>query len=386
MLSISTASTVAHNSDMFSKIRHFAGTVNLGLLATVVVPTAFSIIYYAFWASDVYTSESRFVVRSHESTGPSTAALGSLLQGVGFSTAPDDSHSVREYILSRDALKALDQQMGLKAAYGSNHVDILSRFSGLDPDNSFEALHRYYQSKVDAQIDSTSSIITLNVRAFTAKDAANANRILLDQSEELVNRLNERGRQDLIRFASDEVSAAEAKAKAAALELSKYRNTQSVVDPVSQASVQLQQVAKLQDDLIATTTQLSQLTKFTPSNSQIPVLRSRARTLQDEITKETRKVTGGQTSLADKAAGYQYVVLEADFASKQLATALASLESARNEAQRKQIYIERISQPSMPDSAQEPRRVRNVAGSLIIGLLAWAVLTMLVAGIREHQD
>ena len=373
-----------NQSGMLSKIRQLLGRANRGLLVVVALPTLFAVIYYTFWASSVYTSESRFVVRSPERSGSSS--LGSLLQGVGFSKAPDDSYSVREYILSRDALRVLDEKIGLKAAYANKAVDIFSRFSGLDPDDSFEALHRYYQYKVEAQIDTNSSIITLNVRAFTAKDAANANRILLEQSEELVNRLNERGRQDLIQFSRSEVTAAETKAKQAALALSQFRNTQNVVDPVSQASVQLQQVAKLQDDLISTTTQLAQLQAFTPTNSQIPALRTRSSTLRDAIAKETAKVTGGQTSLADKAAGYQAVVLEADFANKQLASALAGLESARNEALRKQVYLERIAQPSMPDVAQEPRRIRNVIASLIIGLLAWAVLTMLVAGVREHQD
>lgn len=369
---------------MLSKLRRFLGGTNLGLLAVVAVPTIFICFYYAFLASDVYTSESRFVVRSPERS--SASALGDLLQGAGFSKAPDDSHSVREYILSRDALRVLVDKIGLKSAYGGKDVDIFSRFAGLDPDDSFEALHRYYQRMVNVQTDSNSSIITLNVKAFTAQAAADANRLLLEQSEELVNRLNERGRQDLIRYAQDEVAAAEAKTRSAGLALSQYRNVQSVVDPERQATVHLQQVAKLQDELIATTTQLSQLQAFTPSNPQIPALRNRTRTLQNEISKETARVTGGRSSLTNKAAGYQHLLLEVEFANKQLASALASLESARNEAQRKQVYLERIAQPSLPDVAQEPRRFRSIAAALIVGMLAWSILSMLLAGIREHQD
>ena len=71
---------------------------------------------------------------------------------------------------------------------------------------------------------------------------------------------------------------------------------------------------------------------------------------------------------------------------QQLASALASLESARNEAQRQQVYLERIAQPSLPDVAQEPRRLRSIAATFILGLVAWGILSMLVAGVREHQD
>jgi capsular polysaccharide transport system permease protein len=311
--------------------------------------------------------------------------LGNLLQGAGFGKSQDESATVREFILSRDALRVLEDKMRIKAAYADPRVDVFSRFAGLDFDSSMESLHRYYQRKVDVQTDSASSIVTLTVRAFTAQDAANANRILLEQSENLVNHLNERGRQDLIRYAMMEVAGAEKSAKAAALALSQYRSAQNVVDPDRQATSQMERVAKLQDELIVTTTQLSQLTAFTPANPQIPSLKNLSKVLQGEIAKETSRVTGGQTSLATKAAEYQRLALDAEFANKQLGSALASLESARNEALRQQVYLERIAQPNLPDVAQEPRRIRSVAATFILGLVAWGILSMLLAGVREHQ-
>lgn len=181
--------------------------------------------------------------------------------------------------------------------------------------------------------DPNSSISTLSVKAFTAQDALRANQVLLERSEALVNRLNERGRQDPIRFAQAEVDQAAARAKTAALALSNYRERrQGVVDPERQATTQLQQVAKLQDELIATTTQLAQLKAVAPKNPQIPALENRAKTLRAEMAKETDKATGGQQSLSNKAAEFQRLALDADFANKQLASALASLGSARNEA------------------------------------------------------
>jgi capsular polysaccharide transport system permease protein len=365
---------------MLSKFKN----INVSLLLIVAIPTVFCAFYYAFWASDVYVSEARFVVRSPNR--PAATSLGGLLQGTGFAKTQDDSHTVREYILSRDALRVLEEKIHIKAAYANPGVDVFSRFAALDFDDSMEALHRYYQNKVNVQTDSASSIVTLTVRAFTGKDAADANRILLEQSETLVNHLNERGRQDLIRYAASEVAAAEKMAKSAGLALSAYRNAQNVVDPDREATVQLQQVAKLQDQLILTSTQLSQLTTFTPANPQIPSLKNRSKALEDEIAKEISRVTGGRSSLANKAAEYQRLALDAEFANKQLASALASLEHARNEAQRQQVYLERIAQPNLPDVAQEPRRVRSVAASLILGLVAWGILSMLLAGVREHRD
>jgi capsular polysaccharide transport system permease protein len=358
--------------------------INRLFLLTVAAPTALAVVYFGLMASDVYLSESRFVVRSPDrqvSTG-----LGALLKGVGFSRAQDDSYTVHDYVLSRDALKEINDKLAVGKAFSSSEVDVVSRFGGLDFDNSFEALHRYYQKKVEVQQDSASSITTLTVRAYTAQDAQSINQKLLELSEGLVNRLNERGRQDLIRSATSEVAEAEAKSKAAALALSVYRNAKGVVDPERQATVQLQQVAKLQDELIATKMQLAQLRAFTPQNPQIQALQIRASTLQAEMDIETGKVTGGERSLANKAADFQRLALEREFADKQLASALASLELARNEAQRKQVYLERIVQSSLPDTALEPRRLRSILATFVLGLVAWGILSMLLAGVREHQD
>mgnify|MGYP002776421654 CR=1 FL=1 len=362
----------------------FLKKINKLFVLTVLVPTLLATVYFGLWASDVYTSESSFVVRSPEK--PSASTLGVLLKGAGFSSARDESYTVQSYILSRDALAVLMAELALDKAYANPQVDFFNRFASLDGDNSFEALHRYYQKKVAVLTDSNSSISTLTVKAFTAQDAQRANQVLLDRSEALVNRLNERGRQDLIRFAKAEVDQAADKAKTTALALSSYRNSQGVVDPERQATAQLQQVAKIQDELIATTTQLAQLKAFTPDNPQIASLDIRAKTLRAEIANETGKVTGNAKSLSNKAADYQRLALEADLASKQLASAMASLESARNEALRKQVYLERIAQPSLPDAAQEPRRLRSILSTLLLGLMAWGILSMLVAGVREHQD
>lgn len=351
---------------------------------TVLLPTGAAIAYFGFLASDVYTSESRFVIRSPDRQAASP--LGIFLRGAGFSRAQDDSYTVQDYVMSRDALRVLNEQLAVGKGYGSNDVDRLSRFAGLDFDDSFEALYRYYRKMVTVETDSASSITTLSVNAFTAEAALQANRLLLSQSEALVNRLNERGRQDMVKYAQAEVMHAEAKAKDAALALSVYRNRQGVVDPEKQATAQLQQVAKLQDELVATTMQLSQLKTFTPQNPQIPALQSRAQNLEAEISREMTKVTGGQKSLANKAAEFQRLALEAEFANKQLTSTLASLENARNEAQRQQVYLERIAQPSLPDVAQEPRRIRNTFAAFVLGLVAWGILSMLLAGVREHQD
>ncbi len=350
---------------------------------TVGLPTLFAGLYYGLIASDRYISESRFVVRNPQRSTPS--GLGALLQGTALSRSQDDTYSVHDFIRSRDALRELDAAVKVRAKYSDANIDFLNRFPGLDRDDSFEALHRFYETHVQIDYDTVSSISTLRVRAYAADDAQKINDLLLQMGERLVNNLNTRSRQDLIQVAETEVRAGEAKAQAAAAALMGFRSGRGVFDPDKQSALQLQGVGKLQDELISGEAQLAQLRQVSPNNPQVAVVAAQVEGLRRAIANETSKVIGRE-SLASKSPQYDRLLLEKTFADRQLGTALAALDTARNEAARKQLYLERLVQPNLPDVAVEPRRIRSVLTVLVVGLVLFGVLSLVVASIREHVD
>jgi capsular polysaccharide transport system permease protein len=354
-------------------------------LLTVLAPTFAAIVYYGFFASGVYISESRFLVHSqeHQMQG---GFVGELLQGSGIAHSENDAYSVRDYILSRDALHELDAKLAMRKAFTSTQVDPINRFPGLVSDGSFEEFYRYYGRHVGVEYDTATSISTLTVHAFTAQEAQTINDQLLQMSEHLVNTLNIRGRQDLIRYAEDEVKLAADRATAAAVALFEYRSTHEIFEPDKQAAIQLEGVAKIQEQLVTTQAQLAQLRKLTPNNPQIIGLESRADTLRHAIATESAKVTSAEGSFSARAPNFERLTVESIFSDKQLGIALAGLESARSEALRQQLYLERLVQPNLPDKAMEPRRMRSVLTVFLLGLITWGVVSLVVAAIREHAD
>ncbi len=354
---------------------------------SVLLPTFLAAFYFIFLASDIYVSESRFVVRTPNQQ--TSGGLNSVLQGAGlssFTKAPEDIYTVGQYATSRDAVDLLDRQLDLKSTWGSWSIDSLRRFNPFLLNGSSEALFEYYPRRVTTAIDPNSGITTLTVSVFSAEQAYQINRILLGEAEKLVNLLNDRARNDLIRFAENEVRIAEERAIAAARAVSNYRNTEAVVDPEKQTELHFQHISRLQEELMRTEAQLAQLRVFAPDSPHPPSLEVRITTLKNEIDKEMQKITGGENSLATKAAQYERLALEREFADRQLAGALSALETARNEAQRQQLYLETISKPSLPDGPLYPRRFRGILTTFILGLVAWGILSMLVAGVREHRQ
>jgi len=352
----------------------------------VLVPTLSAIVYYGFIASDRFVSESRFLIRSPQHQAPS-GLVGQLLQSTGISPhSQDDTYSVRDYILSRDALKELDEKLDLRKSFSNPVIDLFERFPGLGWNRSFEKFYVYYGKHVGVEYDPVSAISILTVSAFTAEDAYKINHVLLDMSERLVNTLNDRSRRDLISFSDNEVKIASDNAKNASLALLAYRSNQSVFEPNRQAALQLEGVAKIQQELVTTETEIAQLKNLSPENPQMGALTGRAQALRDAIAAEASKVTGARGSFSARAPNFERLLLDVEFADKQLGIALAELQSARAEALQKQLYLDTLVQPNLPDKAMEPRRFRSMLTFLIISLFVWAVASIIIATVREHAD
>jgi len=363
-----------------SKIKHLPPLFWLA----VVLPTTGAILYYGLFASKVYVSESRFVVRSPDK--PAVSGLGFLMKSTGFSTSGDEMYATNDFLNSRDALRAINKGNSFERSYSGSSISIFDRFNGFGGDETFESLFKYYGHKIKVDYDSSTSITTLTVRAYDAQAARHFNEQLLEMAEETVNRMSKRGRRDLISVAQAEVDSAKQQAQEASVALAQYRNREGLIDPEKQATVQMQMISKLQDELIATNTQLLELRTLAAQSSQIPVLEARASGLTHEIDNQTGLVAGSKGSLAAAAVRYQRLSLESLFADKQLASALASLEEARSEARRKRAYVERVVEPNLPDYPLEPRRLKGIFSVLVLGVIAWGILSMLLSGLLEHRD
>jgi capsular polysaccharide transport system permease protein len=361
--------------------------INKLFLFLVVIPTLASSLYFGLIASDVYISQSKFVIYNPQSPSPGTG-LGGLLQGVGLgNNSSYAANAVHDYLLSRDALQDLQTTLHYRQMVSHQGIDPFNRFGGwVWFDTSFEQLYRYYTRMVGDDVDATTNISTLNVDAYSASDAQRVNQKLLTLAQKLINQMNARANQDSVQFYQLQVRAAEAKVQEAAEALAKYRNQSKVFSPAPQANLQAQLVSKLQDQQLAAQIQLGQMEINAPKNPRIPLIKKGIADLQQQIANQSNEITGNRESLASKSVEYERLNLARSFAQRELAAAISSLEQARIQAQKQQLFIETIVQSNLPDEALEPKRFRNVLATLMVGLLLWGVFSVIFAGIREHHD
>ena len=352
----------------------------------VIVPTLLAALYYGLIASDIYISESRFVIKSPDQKRSQMSTLANLVQTTGLSGGQEQASEVLTFVRSRDALRALEKDADVRGKFSAPQADILSRFPKPFSDGSFESLFKYYGDMVDARLDNESGTAIIKVRAFAPQDAYVINRQLLDLSEALVNRLNTRAQTKGITEAQKQVELATARAKAARVALTQYRNTQALIDPSKQAVGVLDIANKMIAERAVLQAQLDLMQRVAPANPSIPALRNRINAISVQIASQDSRVVGNGSGIASKMGGYENLLVEQEFATESLNAANAALVQARAEAQRQQFYLERVVDPNIPDMPLLPERLLKVIIIAATALCLYFIGWMFVVGVLEHAS
>ncbi|WP_334325828.1 hypothetical protein [Gilliamella apicola] len=85
-------------------------------------------------------------------------------------------------------------------------------------------------------------------------------------------------------------------------------------------------------------------------------------------------------------AEYQQILINNTVAKQQFEAATLSLRNAQVEITKKQLYLERIEQPSVSDVSFKPARTYYTISTFIISLIIYGIFNLIIAGIREHKD
>ena len=363
----------------------FFRSLNIWFSAIVGVPTLLAGVYFFAIASDQYMSEVKFLVRGP--TKQPSNPISAMLSSSTVVSVNEDTYAVHEYLLSRDAVRRLERENDLRTLLGRPEGDLISRFPGLMYwRQDFESLYEAYSRFVSVEIDSMSGVSTLRVKAYRPEDAQRIAQALLTFSEQLVNTLNERARGDAVGVFQREVDSVQQRIAEIQAQLTAYRVEQKMLDPKSASSGPIDLLAQINTQLAGTKAQLAQVMKSSPNSPQIPLFQTRIAALEKLIVEERAKVTGDRDSVATALGEYERLTVKRELAEKQLASAFASLEAARLEAQRQQLYLETIAQPNFADYPLYPQRIVSFATIVAACLVAYGITWLLVAGVREHAS
>ena len=355
------------------------GLISFVLL--VLIPFFASLVYFTLIASDQYTTEVRFAVRSLADDGSSERIDAGIMS---MQSSSQDAYVVTSFIHSAEILRRLDGKIDYRAIFQRDDADFWARF---DKRDSHEEFLKYWMKHVLAYIDGPSGIIILKVQTFTPDDSVNLAKAILDESEKLVNELTVRAREDMMSSFRDEVERTDRLYQTALGNLNRFQQGSGLLNPTEQA----QQKGTLLTGLLGRKLEME---------SQIFVLRQGKNTdspryrqlslglesLNQQIDDIRAQIAGGaDASLANVITDFSVVETDRLVAEKLYEAARRNYDQAFAAAVRKALYLTVFVNPAMPEEALYPRRL--LAPVLIfLGLLtAWTILALAWASVEDHR-
>ena len=345
----------------------------------VILPTIFTFGYYSLIASPMYISETQFAVKDVVEQGAGIDIATQIFKTS--SSSVQNARIVEAYIQSPDIFKTLDKELKIIDHYSSSDYDFISRLAKNPSAWEIESL---WSRVSDTKLNVDSGIVKFAVRAYDPKMAYNIARSTLRASEALVNEMNERSRNDSIKIASTEVKLAQKRVLKAQQAMQLFRDEHQELDPKITANGLQTLVFDLEGELSKVRAQLEEARAYMQANApMILSLEGRIDAIEKQIKVEKSRIAGTE-SLNTWLSTYENLMLESEFAQKQLVSAMSALEQARAMALVKTQYIVPIQKPTFPDESRYPRIFVFTLCAFFGFFFLYGMVRLIIASIREH--
>ncbi len=357
-----------------------------GLIASAVLMVALPVlvasVYFGLIASNQYVTQFEFSLRNGDSS-----ALDALsgIAGMAASQQSIDSQVLVNFIPSRAMVEKLDGALDLRKIYSRPEADWWSRF---DPRKKIEDLEKYWYYRVDAWVDSASSIVTVRVRAFTPEDSLELAREIDKNCEQLINDMTARAREDALRAGKIELDRSETALSEATRAMREARNAEGTVDAAATAAGIERIIGQLQLDLARLQQQREVSVKTISLDApQMKIISAAIENRKKQVSDYQAQIAGGDgggKTLADSMSRLGNLETMEKLAQQRYATAAVQFENARIDTESQHAFLVDVAPPSLPQKALYPRRLWGWFIVVFPSFILWSLLTGLAYLVRDN--
>ncbi|HBJ70577.1 chain-length determining protein [Alcaligenes faecalis] len=351
------------------------------ILILAVLTTA----YWLVFASNRYVSEANVIIRKTDSVGAPSFDLGMLVSGVA-TVDRANQLLLRDYLLSVDMLKKLDQSLDLRTHYSSSDHDLVSRMWFQDA--SLEWFHRHYLRRVEVEFDDFSGVLRIKVQAYNPEMAQAITQQLVEEGERYMNVLGHEMAQVQVDFLVTQVDQAQERFQKASQDLLNYQNEAGLLSPQATAESINAIVAALEGQRAQLQTQLASLPKsLDRDHPNILMLKQSLRAVDQQIKQEKLKLaTPSGGTLNAYVEEFYRLDMNVKFTQELYKSSLTALEKGRIDATRMLEKVSVLQSATLPEYPMEPRRLYNTLVTLLVALMLAGILKLLKSIVLDHVD
>lgn len=366
------------------KRRHYG--LMLSFVALVVLPGLLSAFYLFAVANDQYASRAGFTIRQDDGNSASSILGGlSLLTGA---TQGVNAGVLHEFMQSQTMMESVDARIDLRAHYAQGWPS--DPVYSIWPDATTEELFSFWKRTLRLSYDTASGLIDVTVKALDPDTAQQIMQVILEESQTMINRLNEASRRDALSNADRDLNDAVGSLREARSALTVFRAESRIIDPVADLEGRLGVVSNLQQQLAQSLVELDLLDPTTSVDDpryrqltrRIDVIRNRIEAERNFFGNET-EFTSDDT-YPEMIAKYEALSVDLEFAQRNYTAALAAKQVAVSNANRQSLYLAAYIPPTRAQEAEFPQRFTLLAMILGFLMLAWATLGLVYYSLRDR--
>ena len=351
-------------------------------LVTVVVPFVFTAIYLYIFSPDRYISQSKLSVYDAD-IAPISNDLFSTL-GLNSGQEQNDMRLLQAYLYSPELLKDIDAELNAKTHYASSW-DFLF---GIGQSSSAEDFLDYFHQRMNAQIDSTTGLLTLTTEGFDPGFSLSLNQLLLKKGEQFINDLSQNIARKEMQFAQGEMSRSLTALSEAQSRLADFQAQTNLANPLAEGESIITIAYQLEASLAEAEAQLKEtLTYLSEESPQAKALTSRIAALKEQVQKTKSKFTGSESDgINQVSTQYHELLLEVQLARTVHETSLSSFELARTQSTKQLKHFLVASSPTLAEDALLPKRGYWLSTLTLLYLCIYGIFILIARSVAEHRE
>ncbi len=353
------------------------------LLFFVFLPTAICGYYYYSVATDMYETESAFLIQTAESGGGGSG-LGAFLAGSGLATS-QDSIVVQDYLLSREAFQRLDADQNYVEHFLNPEIDELQR---IPEGASLDKAYAVYKRNVSIGFDPSEGVVRMRIIASTPEASQRFAEALVGYAEERVDGLSLEARGDQVTGAEARYDKAEQQFLEAQQKVLDLQQQRGVLSADAEITSQLSIINTLEADLENKRLSLSEILDNPRPNQ------SRASALQREIARQaerieelrSRMLESNDSTVPIARISAELQVAETEMATRQalLQQSLTAVEGARIQESKQVRYLSLGVKPIAPVDPTYPKKFESTALAFLIFMSIYVMVSLTLSILREQ--
>lgn len=346
------------------------------LVLFVGLPLLLVALYGLLFTPSTYSARASFVIMTAGAKGDGMPSVG-MFGGAGASEGLTDAYRIREYLLSREAMQAMEKRYGFLTHFSKGTYDPLQRplnlpALGLDP-------HSFYQRKVAISVDIREGIARVSVDALAPADAQRFAAGLLALARERTQKISDQLNEDQFRALQNDVLKAEGELNAASARVAAVQRQTAELDPQLSAATINQLISDLEVRLAEAQAERNSITASGLTESPLlPRLNARIAALDKQIAAQREKLVGGNARTVQKsAAALETATTKRQLAQTSLESIMRTFEQAKLSSIESRRYLVVVSAPVLPEEVRASRLLNLLLITGLAALLLWGLISTL---------